>query len=745
MLTLVALFASINVATADAPECSRWNGAGAAPAVTQDTTCINDPPIGTFDPVVEWAWSGTTGLSTNYTKVMATPAVANLTDDNNDGRIDENDIPDIVFTAYKNNTAYRDAGAVVAISGDGSGVLWALESIGGYKPNGAGGVAIGDLDNDGKPDVCVSGEEASIICMEGSGAFKFVGWGSEPYVYGWPALADMDHDGKTEIVFGNQIFDNKGNLLGEGLWGDGRNFMSVPVDWDGDGILDVVAGNAVYRMDGSVLEFIGKGGTPNSQYEDDALPAIGDFDGDGKPDIVKVTWGEVVLIDNDGTEKWRRTVPGGGNGGAPTVADFDGDGEPEVGVAGYAKYGVFDTDGSILWERNVTDQSSSVTGSSVFDFEGDGISEVVYADEFTLWVFSGPDGDVLMEEKGHGSATLYENPVIADVDNDGATEIVIVSNGYGGAAWTGVTVIGDQNDSWAAARPIWNQHQYHITNVNNDGSIPRYQADNWLTWNNFRAGGTELGPSDWLPQLTLDDADVCATECNDKRIEVYVPIINEGLLDAANVEIGFYKDGGGVPVLSKTYSAHYIAGGTATVVGPILFDKTEWGTGDLIAIVDHLEVAEECDETDNEVNLGAWPYPTVDLDNDGYEDDDCGGTDCNDTDPNINPSMEDIGGNGVDEDCDGDDDERNDCDDDLDGHQKAECGGEDCDDNDASVNPGALDIPEDGIDQDCDGYDQIDRSGGDLNQKCGCAAQPTGGSFGGLLLIGLLGMVRRRR
>ncbi|MCP4570333.1 MAG: hypothetical protein GY841_22355, partial [FCB group bacterium] len=35
-------------------------------------------------------------------------------------------------------------------------------------------------------------------------------------------------------------------------------------------------------------------------------------------------------------------------------------------------------------------------------------------------------------------------------------------------------------------RKIWNQHAYSITNVEDDGSIPRIAANNWETYNNFR-------------------------------------------------------------------------------------------------------------------------------------------------------------------------------------------------------------------------------------------------------------------
>jgi hypothetical protein len=83
---------------------------------------------------------------------------------------------------------------------------------------------------------------------------------------------------------------------------------------------------------------------------------------------------------------------------------------------------------SVLWQQATQDASSAVTGSSVYDFEGDGVADVVYADEINLYVYSGIDGAVKLLYDGHNSGTLIEYPIVADVDNDGQVEIVVVHN-----------------------------------------------------------------------------------------------------------------------------------------------------------------------------------------------------------------------------------------------------------------------------------------------------------------------------
>ena len=118
-------------------------------------------------------------------------------------------------------------------------------------------------------------------------------------------------------------------------------------------------------------------------------------------------------------------------------------------------------------------------------------------------------------------------------------------------------------------------------------------------------------------------------------------------------------------------------------------------------------------------DIGAYEFKCEDDDDgDGYADPGSStcihsSEDCDDGDPEINPGASEVCDDELDNDCDGKVDEEDpDCifcwDNDEDGYEDEACGGDDCNDSDPEVNPGASEVCDDSLDNDCDGLIDFD-------------------------------------
>jgi hypothetical protein len=114
-----------------------------------------------------------------------------------------------------------------------------------------------------------------------------------------------------------------------------------------------------------------------------------------------------------------------------------------------------------------------------------------------LNVLDGATGDEIMRLPGTTQWGGYPSVVVADVDGDGAAEIVAVHHSQD----AGVRVYRDASGSWVRARPIWSGQSYHVTNVRDDGVVPATEPKSWLVHGTYRTQLGDLSPS--APNLTI--------------------------------------------------------------------------------------------------------------------------------------------------------------------------------------------------------------------------------------------------
>jgi hypothetical protein len=596
------------------------------------------PPVGPLTPEIEWSWTGSP-IQSSYNQVVNTPVILDL--EQGDPNLPGYGTPDVVFVT---STFYDE---------DGYAYLRALDGATGAEKWGAGaGVysltnrvqprvtpAGGDINGDGFPEFITGRAGGGLIAFDHNGNFLwrstniggFTYW-TQDIAAGAIALADLTGDGSVEIIIGGVVFDAGGEMIfDQGAFmatsaGD-YGSVSIVADLDGGGEHEIVSGRWALHSNGIVYW---------DNLQTDGYPAVADLDLDGLPEVVVVSNGTVrVQAATTGAVLASLDMPGDGQGGPPTIADFDADGVPEISAANGSAYSVFEYDAgppatlSVKWYQVTQDLSSNRTGSSVFDFQGDGAAEVAYNDECYFRIYDGADGSILFEEP-NASATIHEYPVMVDVDGDNNTEIVLTANDAnhipGGVSCPysaalerhGVFVYGDAGDKWVRTRRVWNQHAYHITNVSGAGAVAGPESPSWLPpgENNYRQASQGAGVFN-APDLQVDlsvDLDSCPN-----AVDLDARVINQGNLGVpAGVVVRFYRgtSDAGTFIAEATTTTALLPGQYQKVSVPY----TVMASGDenmsFFVTVDQddmgVSALNECLEDNNSAGIGGVECPSVD-------------------------------------------------------------------------------------------------------------------------------------
>ncbi len=353
-------------------------------------------------------------------------------------------------------------------------------------------ISIADVDDDGVAEFFYCRQD-TIVCVNYDGTLR---WKSDRlneeggYVVN---LADFNGDGIPEAYKGNNIVNARtGKLLVKGSSGGGCNQYfngdcsishTIAADLRPSPGLELAAGSTVYEV--NITNTNGTTGNSMTAVNAsapvrDGLTSVGDIDGDEQLDVIVVRSNE--FNDGGGVWVWNPRTRGliasssaGEVGGIAFIGNVAGDCKPEIGVTFSDRLKMMTYNGTanlqVLYNLNTTD-GSGYTGISMFDFNQDGFNELVYRDETFLRIMKGSTGQTLTSYRVN-NGTGMEYPVIADVDGDDEAEILV--SGYTtDSEEQRIFCFESGGTPWAPARSVWNQPGYHVTNVNDDLTIPRY-------------------------------------------------------------------------------------------------------------------------------------------------------------------------------------------------------------------------------------------------------------------------------
>ena len=347
-----------------------------------------------------------------------------LADLNGDGKLD---------VAIVNN---GDSNVQVML-GRGDGTFFTGAFSVGANP---GGIATGDFNGDGIPDLAVTNGDGNATIFLGDGRGGFTALTPFPacsFTGGLPgriAAADVNGDGKVDLAilcnitsptpgFSIGVFQGNGDGTFVNLFSTGNGNLSgvIAADINGDGIPEFVIasdrGILALNLDTSFFDFI----LSNTAVQS---VAAGDFNGDGKTDLLAIGSGikPGIILLGDGAGNFQQGSPLGWPGGL--TGDFNGDGLTDfLSYQGIVQVVLNQGNANFLLGSDFPGNPGRP--QALADFDGDGVLDV-------LTTFGAAPLNVFL---GHEDGTFDQLPAVslnqlshttvavADFDSNGSPDV----------------------------------------------------------------------------------------------------------------------------------------------------------------------------------------------------------------------------------------------------------------------------------------------------------------------------------
>lgn len=513
--------------------------------VVDTTLCYKKDSFPVFDFEISKQWESIASTATYQSPLLAD--------------IDNDCIPEIVMSGVEDfsENPRITSGITFLLSSNGESLRNISTFF--YTWGGPTTFALADINGDGLPEIVVAAAKVTdnpanvrgrLICYDTHGNILWISnrtygdfTGSDGSS-GAPAFADFNQDGIPEVYIYNEIFNAMTGvkLAAGGNNGLGRssdtfngfsNATTIAADLDDNpNDLELAAGYTIYQVNITNPDGLtGNSMTPlnifinNTRRE--GYTSLGDINGDGKLDVVVSSQGNsqfsrlyvYTLNGNTPVLLASTTMPTTGTGCCPDasgpafVGDLDGSGTPSIGVARPYLLLAYKYNGTTTlresWSLSTNDQSGS-TGMTMFDFNQDGIQEIVYRDENLLRIINGsvsPPVDLTGFACSSGTGSEY--PIVGDIDYSGQSKICVPC-GQNSRNRGKLHVFGAPRtkQKWAPSRGVWNQYNYHVFNITDQLSVPAIMRNNATIsngrYNNFLVQSSLLDSSGNFLQTSVE-------------------------------------------------------------------------------------------------------------------------------------------------------------------------------------------------------------------------------------------------
>ena len=453
-------------------------------------------------------WSVFGDLQGAYSGCYADVKISDPIDELAIGDIDDSGEPSVVAPAFC-NAPYGIASRIVALNARTGAVKWLTEPLGAPLPSG-GFYSIAEFAWPLIARLHPLPETPSVLFKIGiPPASSYIGpnntlpacdqfKANSGLVYCTGIIALNGADGTVRQRF---IAPNDG-LADGGAYNPGAFAIA---DLTGSGKPNIIANGAVWDADGNLLS--------NHLGAQFYSIALANLDNSGQLSIVSfegahaginASW--IVARHADGTLMWQSPIVNcnGSNCGQLGVADIDGDGQPEIMALSSGQLWVYDTQGQIKWIRNYGTLSGESLGDwpflrykrpAAFDLDGDGIAEIIISTKQGLEFTDGATGNTkfnlpwaslyasnnLTNKCGSYQGSSLGSAIVADIDGSGHASVVMNFPPDNYPGYQCVLAFSAQNNDWRPAPTVFNEFSYHYSNVTNNGGIPSVEANNFAT------------------------------------------------------------------------------------------------------------------------------------------------------------------------------------------------------------------------------------------------------------------------